>query len=75
MANPAWVSHTAVVVPLRLRSGTSVIVLSRNGIVRWAPPVYICSSGSRATCSGIASSDTVTMNSGLRPLKSIQAKP
>ena len=41
--------------------------------MRCAPPTYSCSSGMSATCSGIASSDTVKMNSDLRPLKSIQA--
>ena len=52
-----------------------VIVLSRYGIVKWAPLTYISSSGMRATCSGTASRATVPMNSPLRCLKSIQAKP
>ena len=59
MANAAWVSHTAVVVPARSRSGNSVIVLSSNGIVMWAPPTYIWSSGIRATWVGMASRATV----------------
>ena len=49
------------------RSGNTVIVLSSHGIVRWAPPVYSCTSGTRAICSGMASSDTVAMNSTSRP--------
>ena len=53
MAKPVWVSHTAVVVPARSRSGISVIVLSRIGSVRWAPSTNSCSSGISATCSGM----------------------
>ena len=75
MAKPMWVIHVAVVVPARSRSGMIVIVLSIPGIVNLAPLTYSCSSGMSATCNGIASRATVPMNSGLRPLKSIHAKP
>ncbi len=75
MAKPVWVSHVAVVVPARLKSGISTRVESRKGRVRLAPLLNICSSGISATWSGIASSATVAMNSVLRPLKSIHAKP
>ena len=74
MANAVWVSQTAVVVPARLRSGKTVIVLSNHGIVQWAPLTYISSSGISATCSGTASRATVPMNSPWRCLKSIHAK-
>jgi hypothetical protein len=72
-AKPAWVSHTAVVVPARSKSAMNVTVLSRNGTVSGAADENSCSSGMSATCSGTASSDTVAMNSHLRPLKSIHA--
>ena len=75
MAKPVWVNQAAVVVPARSKSGIRTIVLSRNGNVKLAPLTNNCSSGIRATCSGMASSATVPMNSGLRPLKSIHANP
>ena len=74
MPNAVWVSHTAVVVPARSRSGKTVIVLSNHGIVQWAPLTYISSSGISATCSGTASSATVPMKSRWRCLNSIHAK-
>ena len=67
-----WVSHTAMGLPFRSRSGNSVIVVPNS--VRWAPPVYSCSSGTSAICSGTASRATTPMNSQSRPLKSIHAK-
>ena len=39
IANPACVNHTAVVVPVRERSGNTAIVLSMNGSVWFAPPL------------------------------------
>ena len=74
IAKPVWVNTTAHGPPASAKSGTIVKVRSVNGMVKWAPPLYMISRGIRATCSGIDSSATVPMNSGLRPLKSIQAK-
>ena len=68
-----WVSHTAVVVPARLRSGKTVIVFSNHGIVQWAPLTYISSNGISATWSGTASKATVPMNNPSRCLNSIHA--
>ena len=73
IANAVWLSQTAVTVPARSRSGKTVIVLSRYGIVQWAPFTNMSSSGMSATCNGTASKATVPMKSPWRCLKSIQA--
>ena len=73
-ANAVWVSQTAVAVPARLKSGMSVTMISVPGMDQCAPPENICSSGSRATWLGKASSDTVPMKIHSRPRNGIHAK-